>query len=307
MVVIAVCGTPHSGKSVFLHHLYKILASKTNDFFLQGVLIDGDGQWFFESPSEIASKLRQKFKDYRNYAEFVINSIRGLRETKKLVFIDLGGIPSPENREILKHCDYYIFLARTDDDSKIRKVVKEWQKLLQELHKDGLKCLAHFISAWNGEAKILPSSNSEVFRARLVHLDRGGVPQSTLNIISQFVEFLIEKFNLKGVSKGMKFSCEVRDMNEFLFIDVKIGENGIMDISELPELLRVVENTVGTRYFGKGVVISGRLPVWAHSAIAHLFHASKFIAHFDPRLKGGVIVATHDTNYKVGQVISVEI
>ena len=309
MVVIAVCGTPHSGKSVFLHHLYKILASKTSDFFLQGVIIDGDGQWFFESPSEVAQKLRQKFKDYRAYSEFIIKSIEGLKNTKKLVFIDLGGIPSEENAQILRHCDYYIFLARTDNDPKIRKLVKDWQNLLQELHKEGLKPLAHFISSWNDEAAILVTEN--VFKARLVKLDRGGVPPETLKVIERFCEFLIEKFGLEvsglEVSEGMKFGVEVREFGEFVFVDIKIGENGIVTNNELPELLRIVEKEVGTKYFGKGVIISGRLPVWAHSAIAHLFHPAKFVAHFDPRLKGGVIVASHSPEYKIGQVVPVQL
>jgi len=105
----------------------------------------------------------------------------------------------------------------------------------------------------------------------------------------------------------MKFGCEVREFDEFVFVDIKIGEDGIMTCDELPELLKMIESKVGSKYFGKGVIISGRLPVWAHSAIAHLFHATKFVAHFDPRLKGGVIVASHDSNYKIGQVIAVEI
>ena len=106
--------------------------------------------------------------------------------------------------------------------------------------------------------------------------------------------------------KEGKFVVEVREVGNVLVVDVTI-DGGVMHPEELNQLAMVVENTVGTKYYGKGVIISGRLPVWAHSAIAHLFHPAKFVAHFDPRLGGGVVVASHDTNYRVGQVIPVEL
>ena len=305
-IAIAVVGTPHSGKTLLTSTLYNLLRQKNVNFFVQRACPDGEGQWSAEASQTVVQKVRIKGRFDSEFAETQKKSIQRLKEQFDLVLVDLGGLPSSENRELLKLCDYYILLARSDDDPKIQKILKGWTRLLQELHEEGLKPIAQFTSAWNGMAEVY--SSDSVFKARLVRLDRSGVPFETFNVISQFVDWLLEKFNLGVVKmspKG-KFSCEIREFEEFVFVDVRIGENGIMSPEELPELVRVVES-VGNRYFGKGVVISGRLPIWAHSALAHLFHPAKFVAHFDPRLKGGVIVATHSPEYKLGQVIPVEL
>jgi CRISPR-associated protein Csx3 len=68
---------------------------------------------------------------------------------------------------------------------------------------------------------------------------------------------------------------------------------GLIEPRELTSLLRAVESHVpagGT----EGVVISGRLPVWAFAALTHYFHPRPWVATFDPRLGGGVVVMSHD-------------
>jgi CRISPR-associated protein Csx3 len=53
----------------------------------------------------------------------------------------------------------------------------------------------------------------------------------------------------------------------------------------------------------KGVVLSGRGPIWLYCFLAHFYHPTKFIATHDPRLEGAVIVERHSPEYKVGSVI----
>lgn len=55
-----------------------------------------------------------------------------------------------------------------------------------------------------------------------------------------------------------------------------------------------------------GVVISGRLPVWLFCALAHHYHPTRFVAVYDPRLAGAVIVESHDPTRNVGDVIPLE-
>ncbi len=50
------------------------------------------------------------------------------------------------------------------------------------------------------------------------------------------------------------------------------------------------------------VLINGRGPVWGYAMLVHEAHPAPAVATFDPRL-GYIVVATHDENYKVGQVI----
>ncbi|RLI76052.1 CRISPR-associated protein Csx3 [Archaeoglobales archaeon] len=99
-----------------------------------------------------------------------------------------------------------------------------------------------------------------------------------------------------------KLVVKVSEHEDFVLVDIAIGGNGLIAPEELSELISVVEKAVSNAYFGKGVVISGRLPIWAHSALAHTFHGAKWVAHFDPRL-GAVVSATHDTTKPIGTVI----
>jgi CRISPR-associated Csx3 family protein len=87
-----------------------------------------------------------------------------------------------------------------------------------------------------------------------------------------------------------------------MIIDIVLTR-GLIEPRELPDLLRAVEAHVpagGT----DGVVLSGRLPVWAFAALTHYFHPRPWVATFDPRLGGGVVVMSHDpAGPAVGDVV----
>ncbi len=70
-----------------------------------------------------------------------------------------------------------------------------------------------------------------------------------------------------------------------------------------PEVLKEIEAPrVNPR---KGVVISGRGPVWLYAYLTHEYHHAKWVATYDPRL-GAVVVQTHDPAVKAGDVIEVD-
>lgn len=52
----------------------------------------------------------------------------------------------------------------------------------------------------------------------------------------------------------------------------------------------------------RGVILSGRGPVWLFGYLIHHYHPTAWIATFDPRLGGGVVVASHVKGVKVGDV-----
>ncbi len=91
----------------------------------------------------------------------------------------------------------------------------------------------------------------------------------------------------------MKFSTEVYPNYTLVEFDL---EGGIA-APEMLESLKVPE-VDGTR----GVVISGKGPIWLYCAIAHEYHATAWTATHDPRL-GHVVFATHSKLAKVGEVI----
>lgn len=76
-------------------------------------------------------------------------------------------------------------------------------------------------------------------------------------------------------------------------------EGGICEPSDLATLeLPEVEGSLG-------LVISGRGPVWLYAALAHHYHVTAWVATFDPRVGGAVVVSTHSRNApSVGSVVS---
>jgi CRISPR-associated protein Csx3 len=53
----------------------------------------------------------------------------------------------------------------------------------------------------------------------------------------------------------------------------------------------------------KGVILSGRGPIWLYCFLTHFYHPTKFIATYDPRLGGAVVVESHAKGYHVGMVL----
>jgi CRISPR-associated protein Csx3 len=55
----------------------------------------------------------------------------------------------------------------------------------------------------------------------------------------------------------------------------------------------------------KGVIISGRGPMWLYGYLCHTYHPTAWVGFFDPRLAGAVVVQSHQPGIQVGQVIPV--
>jgi CRISPR-associated protein Csx3 len=86
-----------------------------------------------------------------------------------------------------------------------------------------------------------------------------------------------------------------------ILVEVVIGGNGIIAPSQLIEILRRLPEAGGT----EGVIVSGRLPVWAYASICHHFHPRPFVATFEPRLNKGVVVQTHVNDVSIGDLVEV--
>jgi len=55
-----------------------------------------------------------------------------------------------------------------------------------------------------------------------------------------------------------------------------------------------------------GIILSGRLPIWAMAAACHAAHPAAWVATFDPRLGGGVVVQAHTPDHQVGDIVPLE-
>ncbi len=55
----------------------------------------------------------------------------------------------------------------------------------------------------------------------------------------------------------------------------------------------------------KGVVLTGRAPIWLYCYLVHYYHPTKFVATYDPRLGGAIVVESHSEEFNVGDIIKV--
>ena len=75
-------------------------------------------------------------------------------------------------------------------------------------------------------------------------------------------------------------------------------DGGVCSPDELPELkLPALDNK-------KGLIISGRGPVWLYGFLVHQCHAFPWVATNDPRL-GAVVVESHTSGVAPGDIIEV--
>ena len=56
----------------------------------------------------------------------------------------------------------------------------------------------------------------------------------------------------------------------------------------------------------KGVILSGRGPIWLYCYLVHHYHPTRFIATYDPRI-GAVVVESHTQDHKIGEIIKVKV
>lgn len=64
-------------------------------------------------------------------------------------------------------------------------------------------------------------------------------------------------------------------------------------------------NPIAEDFAHKGVILSGRGPIWLFGFLVHFYHPTAWLATYDPRLQGAVVVESHSPAVEVGEVIPV--
>ena len=87
----------------------------------------------------------------------------------------------------------------------------------------------------------------------------------------------------------------VQDRGDYTLVSFDIG--GVITPDALATL---TPPAVDAR---KGVVLSGRGPVWFYAFLVHHYHPTAWVATYDPRLGGAVVVQSHSTSATIGSVV----
>lgn len=99
----------------------------------------------------------------------------------------------------------------------------------------------------------------------------------------------------------MCIEFKITDNSDFVVIEFELKR----DLK--PEDLKKIfpPDAVKGGFAHKGIVLSGRGPVWLYGFLVHFYHPTKFVAVYDPRLNAAVVVESHCGEYKVGDVLNI--
>lgn len=92
-----------------------------------------------------------------------------------------------------------------------------------------------------------------------------------------------------------KVILNTKEERDFTVVSFEI--DGVLDPLDLATL--VPPKVIGT----KGVIITGRGPIWLYCFLTHFYHPTLFVATYDPRFGAAVIVESHNAEYNIGSLI----
>lgn len=167
---VVLCGPPRSGKSCLRQGLKDAVRRIPGAPYPYVITAcpDGEGSWFQEtvnSSPELAAQLKAAYKS-RFTPEFVKRITDSVKSVAlPLVLVDIGGIPSAENREICASATHAILLA--GDMGRL----PEWRAFCEDL---GISVLAEIHSDYLGTSDVVPVLGQDcVYHGAVHHLERG--------------------------------------------------------------------------------------------------------------------------------------
>ncbi len=100
--------------------------------------------------------------------------------------------------------------------------------------------------------------------------------------------------------KRTVFSVEFKENYGIL----KFSLDGSISPKDLIEL--IPDYAQSSLFSGKGIILSGKGPIWLYGYLVHYYHATKWVATYDPRLSGAVVVESHVSDVNVGDIITLD-
>lgn len=96
----------------------------------------------------------------------------------------------------------------------------------------------------------------------------------------------------------MALEFKTTEFGTYTFVEFTV--DGVLNSQELRGLTAPEVNA------STGVVLSGRGPIWLYGYLVHEYHPAAWVACYDPRLGGGVVVKRHAPHApKLGEVLPI--
>lgn len=189
---IILSGPPRSGKSCLregLKQAIKAIHGAPYPYVITACP-DGEGSWFQETVNcdpELAKQLKTAYKSKftSEFVERITNSVKDCQ--LPLTLVDIGGIPSEENKQICAAATHAIILA--GDMSR----VPEWREFCAKL---GIEVIAEIFSDYQGkEDSVQCVGEDGIFKGSIHYLERGEdiSQRPTVVALAHFIETKIKE------------------------------------------------------------------------------------------------------------------
>ena len=100
----------------------------------------------------------------------------------------------------------------------------------------------------------------------------------------------------------MIIDWKINEHEKFTVLEFKISGDGIITPTDLKEISLPKDLKMS-----KGLILSGRGPVWLYGYLVHQAHPFAWVATYDPHLDKAIIIERHTKNApKVGATINIK-
>jgi CRISPR-associated protein Csx3 len=118
--VICIVGPANSGKSVFIRELRKILNKKLgeefrNHYYTLRACPDGEGDWFGDLSAAEGKIYRTKKSFDDEFAPRIVEDLKKLKKSKKVIFVDCGGKIDRKNQMIFNESTHAIIVSSNEN------------------------------------------------------------------------------------------------------------------------------------------------------------------------------------------------
>ncbi|MBR3732437.1 MAG: hypothetical protein IKN25_07280, partial [Spirochaetales bacterium] len=200
---IIFCGPPHSGKTVLIDCLRKLMPS--DGFYTVRVHKDGEGAWS-NNPNQEMTQIVRKKQDYG--IEFINQKCKELQKYNSfpIVIVDIGGKLDDDKAPIFEACDAFVIISNDGEMSK------HW---LAFGTKHNCRCIADLYSVEHGDGELF--GFEPFLMGRVANLIRGQkVPQQ--EVVTVLADIIIKE---SGYVPDYQLAPGVIDFNK---IAVDMGQ-----------------------------------------------------------------------------------
>jgi CRISPR-associated Csx3 family protein len=261
---IVIAGPPRSGKSVFLGGLCENLPRNLR--YLFRACPDGEGTWTYKGSD--SQKYRRKGTFSQEIVDWYCQALSQC-EMAPIVLVDIGGVPSEENRRILLEGKVGAAIILAGD----LQAVPEWKEFLEGC---GLEVLEVVHSDYHGHADDDSAPVMSVHRlergenvsarptiVKIAEKIMGLVPQTKGGESMNFLQKNVIKISVLVQELGKKSESRALPNG-------KVVEQVVWEGSDLIKIAELLHNTSAT--LPQVVDIDGAAPAWLVSALAHECH-----------------------------------